>query len=154
MLVRVQSSEWCSVTNDPDTRLSLHREHCPVSPLSTPGWGSGNYSVKLSRHCVLKLNWAISCSYQLVYKYVCFYVRVGKYHWWVVEFILSLCDVNFENFIHIPLLAKKTYKESPRGAASGLSRCPFFGDFLGLSWASITCNWAEILICGCQSLGE
>ena len=30
----------------------------------------------------------------------------------------------------------------------------FLGDFLCLSWASITCNWAEILICWSQSLRE
>ena len=30
----------------------------------------------------------------------------------------------------------------------------FLGDFSCLSWASITCNWAEILICWCQSLRE
>ena len=40
-----------------------------------------------------------------------------------------------------------TYKESPRGAASGMSRCHFLGDFSCLSWASIMCNQAEILIC-------
>ena len=39
------------------------------------------------------------------------------------------------------------YKESPRGATSGMSRCHFLGDFSCLSWASIMCNQAEILIC-------
>ena len=30
----------------------------------------------------------------------------------------------------------------------------FLGDFSYLSWASIKCNWAGILICWCQSLQE
>ena len=70
-------------------------------------------------------------------------------------YIINSCStvsIAKAKYVNVSTSKLVVYKESPPGAASGMSRCHFFGWLLILSWASITCNWAEILIHGSQPI--
>ena len=84
---------------------------------------------------------------------------------WSKNFIADLAYIsNFKTIISLVIffiraLFQKKKSENPPlgspswGAAPSLRSCIFLGDFSCLSWASITCKWAEIII-GVRACGS